>query len=161
MVLARWTGDYREEEEEEHGETVHIEIERVDNECVCECEWVYVCVCECDQFLLSVWLSVSITFSPTHWHSVPMSTIWAFLVFEFVYCMVGTDTDVCQSFVLTHSLHVELTIVSDWCCVWQPLCSMSTWVSGWVYVYSYCDLLIRYGHIFNVKYSKNYESTMR
>ena len=31
MVLARWTGDYREEEEEEHGETVHIEIERVDN----------------------------------------------------------------------------------------------------------------------------------
>ena len=30
MVLARWTGDYREEEEEE-GETVHIEIERVDS----------------------------------------------------------------------------------------------------------------------------------
>ena len=32
MVLARWTGDYREEEEEEQGETVYIEIERVDNE---------------------------------------------------------------------------------------------------------------------------------
>ena len=45
MVLARWTGDYREEEEEEQGETVYIEIERVDNEWVCECVCVWVCVC--------------------------------------------------------------------------------------------------------------------